>query len=79
MERYPTIEATRIPTITGAIYRYKSGMASKSNVARSDAASMIGIDIKNENLATVVRSRFRSRPPVIVEPDREIPGKTEIA
>ncbi|MNP65872.1 hypothetical protein D3C76_1615030 [compost metagenome] len=35
---------------------------------------MVGIARKNENSVAVLRDRPNSKPPMIVEPEREVPG-----
>jgi hypothetical protein len=79
IERYPEIAATIKPGINTRMDCVQSGIDIRSQKARSPAASMIGIDIKKENLAAPSRSKFRNIPPVIVDPEREIPGNTASA
>ena len=51
------------------------GYEDKSSRATSPAASIIGTDIRKENLAASSRLMSRVIPPVIVDPDLDIPGK----
>lgn len=51
------------------------GILIKSSVANKPAANKIGIDIRKENRAAVGRSKSLLIAPVIVAPDRDIPGK----
>lgn len=57
----------------------RSGTATRSPMARTPAATMMGMDIRNENRAAEVRSNLHSKPPVIVDPERDIPGKMDTA
>ena len=48
-------------------------------VARVPAPSITGTDIRNEKRAAAGRSKFLIIPPLMVDPEREIPGRREIA
>ena len=39
-----------------------------------DAPAMVGIPMKKQNSAAVVRSRPKRRAPMMVAPEREVPG-----
>ena len=39
-----------------------------------EAPAMVGMPIKKQNSAAVVRSRPKSRAPMMVAPEREVPG-----
>ena len=51
------------------------GDFTRSSSARKPAASIIGIDMRKEKRAASLLSILRDKPPLIVAPDREIPGK----
>jgi len=77
MLRYPTTIATIKPMLKTGRKLPKSGIFTRSSKESSPAASMIGIDIRNENLAAASRFNPRLKPPLIVAPEREIPGKID--
>ena len=51
----------------------------KSPMLSTLAASMTGMYIKKENRAADCLSNLRNIPPLMVAPERDMPGKIEIA
>lgn len=78
MDRYPIIADAMKPTIRVGICIVKVGDLIKSTNATAPAPSITGTDIKNEKRAADGLSRLRIIPPVMVDPDREMPGKRDI-
>jgi hypothetical protein len=76
--KYPTIAAVTNPGKNGISNCSKFGVANKSKTASTPAANIMGIDMRNENLAASVLSKFLVIPPAIVDPDLEVPGNTAI-
>ena len=64
--RIANSEATKVPPPTKYFTRRSS-----------DAPNMTGIARKNVNSAATGRAQPRARPPMIVEPEREVPGTSE--
>ena len=62
------------PTAKTGSSSAESGIFDNSKLANRPAEIIMGIDIKKENRAALGRSRTRTSPPVIVAPEREIPG-----
>ena len=76
MENRDTMKATITATNIITISVYAKEFPSKINFKtfRSDAPSITGIAMKNENSDAATRETLQSIPPIIVEPDREVPG-----
>ncbi len=79
MDRYPTIAETKKPIINMGNGIEKVGERTRSISVMLNAPTIAGMDNKKENFAEDGRSKSLIIPPVIAEPDREIPGKTETA
>ena len=73
------IAATIKPGIITPSWLSTSGLLTMSNPASRPAASMMGSDIRNEKRAAAGRSSWRAMPPVMVAPEREMPGKIATA
>src|SRR3972149_7545901 len=67
------------PAALGGRYPVKLGVSNKSKTLNPPAANMIGIIIRKEKRAAEDRSRWRVMPPVMVPPERGVPGNNEIA
>ncbi len=55
------------------------GISRRSGRLKMPAASMMGMDMRKAKRAAAGRSKLRVMPPVMVEPEREMPGKIEKA
>jgi hypothetical protein len=76
MERYPTITAAREPKKKFGRDSVVLGSAINLWNPLIPAPIRSGTEIKKENLAADCLSRFLIIAPVIVTPEREIPGKS---
>ena len=75
MEIYPTRAALMNPGRKIAICEPVSGSWNNLMIPIIPAANVSGMDIKKEKRAADGLSKPLSMPPVIVAPDREMPGK----
>ena len=77
MAIYPTTADVKIPVkMEGKILAVMVSCRKSSMLSYTPAAKKTGTDNKKANLAAVGRSKPRSIPPVMVDPDREAPGNT---
>ena len=77
--KYETANATAIPTRRMAT-SVRVGMKPLSinfKILSPEAPSIIGMAIKNENSALASLETPEIRPPIIVDPDRDVPGTSE--
>ena len=74
LQSWKTTAAVTAPTITGISISAVTPSAKRSGSSVTHAPRIAGMDIKNENLTASSREKPNILPPVIVEPEREIPG-----
>ena len=74
-----TTNATPQPTPRMAASGELRALPARKNFTRRSALApnMTGMARKNVNSATAVREQPRMRPPMMVEPEREVPGTME--
>ena len=74
-----TRKETAIPIIRTAISGAVAEKPAATNftIFRSEAPSITGIAMKNENSALAVLDTPTSIPPIIVEPERDVPGMSD--
>lgn len=75
MERNPTIPAPTNPMIRRGKKLDKSGRFIRSLMLITPAPNITGMDIRNENFAASSRFNLRNKPPAMVDPDLDMPGK----
>ena len=76
MENHPTMAAATNPIASGPIIECRMCSLSTDSVSYPPAASITGAASRKAKRVADGRSRLRSIPPGMVEPERDEPGKT---
>ena len=79
MEKYDTVKDTIIPNnkMSNSLVVVVNPLMINFRILRVDAPNIIGIAIKKENSALALLETPDKSPPIMVDPEREVPGTRE--